>query len=144
MRTILTLLLITITTAGFTQTLSYNDLQTIEKLEKQKISSYTTENGLTVNVGDTISFGEPGNGLNYLHIKKFIVRTGPPGHNIAPNECNITKKSVVKSFEVKKNKSNDKYFATMYTGEEEKTTFGEDYYLINIEDALKSKEILLK
>ena len=32
----------------------------------------------------------------------------------------------------------------MYTGEEEKTTFGEDYYLINIEEALKSKEILLK
>ena len=38
MRTILTLLLITVTTAGFTQTLSYSDLQTIEKLEKQKIS----------------------------------------------------------------------------------------------------------
>ena len=144
MRTLLTLLLLTVTTAGFTQTLTYSDLQTIEKLEKQKISSYITENGLTVNVGDTISFGEPSNGLNYLHIKKFIVRTRPPGHNIAPNEFNISKKSVVTSFEFKKNKSNDKYFATMYTGEEEKITFGKDYYLINIEDALKSKEILLK
>ncbi|MDA9715276.1 hypothetical protein N9V04_02585, partial [Bacteroidota bacterium] len=76
MRLLLTLLLLTVTTAGFTQTLSYSDLQTIEKLEKQKISSYITENGLTVNVGDTISLGEPSNGLNYLHIKKFIVRTG--------------------------------------------------------------------
>ena len=144
MRTILTLLLLTVTTAGFTQTLSYSDLETIEKLEKQKISSYISKNGLTINVGDTISFGDPSNGLNYLHIKKFIVRTGPPGHNIAPNECNITKKSVVKNFEIKKNKLNDKYFAIMYTGEKKKTSFGEDYYVINIEDALKSKEISFK
>ena len=79
MRTILTLLLITVTTAGFTQTLSYSDLQTIEKLEKQigtlKFVVLIMAVALIYNSAvKTGMFGDYRITANTLAIKKIIIK----------------------------------------------------------------------
>lgn len=145
MKTILTLLLITVTTAGFTQTLSYSDLQTNEKPDKKNYTSYIPKSGLKINAGDTIYFGNPSNGNFYKDILKFdyISLKGSPIDGIKPSLRTIQKLGVVNSVKWKRNKVDDKFYAiiTLFSDRMSDDPF---HYFINIEDALISKEILLK
>ena len=145
MRTILTYYLIAVTTAGFTQTLSYSELQTNEKPDKKNYTSYISESGLKISAGDTIYFGDPSNGNFYNDILKFDynVDIASNMHGIKPSIRTIQKLGVVFSVKWKRNKVDDKFYAfiVLFSDRMNDDPF---HYFINIEDALKSKEILLK
>ena len=94
MRTIILLFLITITTAGFTQNLDFNELQTQERPKREKYSSYTTQNGVTINIGDTIVFGEPSIGKTYNYIQRMDPDEIIP-FPITLNELTISRKGLV-------------------------------------------------
>ena len=144
MRTILTYFLITVTTGAFTQTLSYSDLQTNEKPDKKNYTSYISESGLKISAGDTIYFGNPSNGNFYNDILKFAYNTFASHlDGIKPSIITIQKLGVVFSVKWKRNKLDDKFYAiiTVFSDRMNDDPF---HYFINIEDALKSKEILLK
>ena len=145
MRTVLTLLLLSVTTAGFTQTLTYSDLQTNEKPDKKNYTSYISERGLKINAGDTIYFGDPSNGNYYSDILKFDYnfKGGSGLDGIKPSIRTIQKLGVVSSVNWERNKVDDKFYAfiVLFSDRMNADPF---HYFINIEDALKSKEILLK
>jgi len=142
MRTIILLFLITVTTAGFTQNLDFNELQTQERPKREKYSSYTTQNGVTINIGDTIVFGEPSFGKTYNYIK----RTDRDGTwpFISLNELTISRKGLVTFIGFKKSKDKTNFYAIIVSKERKKDFFPDFQDYIQIEDALNSKEVLLK
>jgi len=141
MRTIILLFLITVTTAGFTQNLDFNELQTQERPKREKYTSYTTQNGVTINIGDTIVFGDPSFGKTYNYIKRTYRDAFP---FISLNELTISRKGLVTLIYFKKSKDKTNFHAIIISQERKKEIlpYFQDY--IQIEDALNSKEVLLK
>jgi len=142
MRTIILLFLITLSTAGFTQNLDFNELQTQERPKREKYTSYTTQNGVTINIGDTIVFGEPSFGKTYNYIK----RTDRDGSLplISLNELTISRKGLVTRIYFKKSKDKTNFHAIIISQERKKEILPYFQDFIQIEDALNSKEVLLK
>ena len=143
MRTIILLFLITITTAGFTQNLDFNELQTQERPKREKYSSYTTQNGVTINIGDTIVFGEPSIGKTYNYIQRMDPDEIIP-FPVPLNELTISRKGLVTFIGFKKSKDKTNFHAIIVTRERKKDFLPDFQDFIQIEDALNSKEVLLK
>lgn len=145
MRTIILLFLITITTAGFSQNLDFNELQTQERPKREKYTSYTTQNGVTINIGDTIVFGEPSVGKTYNYIQRMDMDTDAiMPFPITLNELTISRKGLVAIIGFKKSKDKTNFYPIIISRERKKDFFPDFQDFIQIEDALNSKEVLLK
>jgi hypothetical protein len=143
MRIIIILFLITLTTDGFTQNLNFNELQTQERPKREKYTSYTTQNGVTINIGDTIVFGEPSIGKTYNYIQRMDSDEILP-FPISLNELTISRKGLVAIIGFKKSKDKTNFYPIIISQERKKDFFPDFQDYIQIEDALKSKEVLLK
>ena len=142
MRTIVLLFLITLTTAGFTQNLNFNELQTQERPKREKYTSYTTQNGVTINIGDTIVFGEPSIGKTYNYIQRMDSDEIIP-FPISLNGLTISRKGLVAIIGFKKSKDKTNFYPIIISRERKKDFFPDFQDFIQIEDALKSKEVLI-
>jgi hypothetical protein len=121
MKKLLSLLLITISISGFTQTINFNDLATISG--RGEYTSYISKEGTLYKIGDKIKIGFPSSNKTFAFISKCDV-------NASGNDTEIVKIYVVGIKRIG-------YSVSFRT----KGTTGLSNYSVSIENAIATKEI---